>query len=648
MANADLSVGASPADLDSLVNSLIKLNAFEDTLRPLCDCFESLILLPRLQARSDGSVQSLEVDGNEILVSGRSTDLSAQALFRDLRFVMDFLCIEFPSSIREPMAKYLMPRLVSRLISTWLDSAIPENLDAMEDFEDTLSLVKGFGKALHTKGWPGTGDLIGWIEGIPGTWLRKRQELSLHRVRKLILRGLGDIETVERIETRFLSQDDEVFAGNGIGDDWNAGWSDEEKSPTVPTNASTTSEAAKDEDEEDVSAWGLDDDKENDVDRGGSHSLGDVGEDTDAWGWGDEDEGQETAQSSHATATTPKRSRVNGTPRAVQPSEREVTLKETYNITTLPQEILAIISQVISDSVRLESPELSSLPIASAASNLLSLPGLILAMYRASSSISYSRHSSGQMFLYNDSVWLAERLQNLGFEHTTTSGREIPSRMAYNLKLKDHVSALESFGKRAYAKEMESQRTIITDLLDGAQGFEHCTVHPFAGEADLAVASTIDRLRQLYKEWNNILSHSALLQSLGSLLTTVIDKVIIDVEDMSDISEPESQQLSTYCNRIATLEDLFRPAQGAADDARSNGQEVMPMTALYTSHWLKFRYLENILESSLVDIKYLWTEGELGLEFDTEELVDLVVALFADSPHRRTAVAEIRGRKGVR
>ena len=617
-------------------------------LQPLCSCFESLILLPRLEVHSDGSVNSLEVDGNEILVSSRSTDLSAQALFRDLKIVMDFLRTQLPPSVCEPLAKYLMPRLVSRLISTWLASAVPEDLDAMEDFEDTLNLVKEFGKALETQGWPGNPQLTNWIEGIPGIWLRKRRELSLDRVRNLFSRGLGGVETVERTETQFLSQNDEVFASNGVGDEWNAGWSDEETSPTVEVNPLNKSRTAQNEEEEDVSAWGLNDDKEIEVDHDRSHSSRDVGEEADAWGWGDEDEGEGTRQSSQVTATSSKRSRVNGTPKAVQRNEREVTLKETYTITTLPKEILQIISQVISDSIQLETPELASLPIASAASGLLSLPGLILAMYRASSSISYSRHSSGQMFIYNDSVWLAERLQNLDSIHTTLSGKQIPSRIAYNLKLKDHISALESFGKRAYAKEMESQRTIITDLLDGAQGFVHCTEHPFAGEADVAVASTIDRLRQLYKEWNEILSHSALLQSLGSLLTAIIDKVIIDVEDMPDISEPNSQQLSTYCSRIATLEDLFIPAQGAADDARNNGQEVMPMTALYTSHWLKFRYLENILESSLVDIKYLWTEGELGLEFDTEELVDLVVALFADSPHRRTAVAEIRGRKGVR
>lgn len=43
-----------------------------------------------------------------------------------------------------------------------------------------------------------------------------------------------------------------------------------------------------------------------------------------------------------------------------------------------------------------------------------------------------------------------------------------------------------------------------------------------------------------------------------------------------------------------------------------------------------------------MDIKYLWSQGKLGLEFQMEELVDLIEALFTDSDHRRKAIGEIR------
>ena len=109
---------------------------------------------------------------------------------------------------------------------------------------------------------------------------------------------------------------------------------------------------------------------------------------------------------------------------------------------------------------------------------------------------------------------------------------------------------------------------------------------------------------------------------------------------MPDISEPESQRLTVFCDRIAALEDLFLPQQLAG--AAQKEQAAIPLTAVYTRGWLKFRYLANILESSLVDIKYLWEEGELRLEFEMDEVVDLIEALFADTEHRRRAIGDIR------
>lgn len=198
---------------------------------------------------------------------------------------------------------------------------------------------------------------------------------------------------------------------------------------------------------------------------------------------------------------------------------------------------------------------------------------------------------------------------------------------------------MERFARGAYAREMDTQRTILGDLFDGVQGF---TI-PYTEQIEEAIAATGDRLRQVHAEWSPILSTSALLQSTGALLSYVLSKVITDIEEMDDISEAQSQRLSNFCAQLAKLEDLFlsRPS-----DESQAGQEPMHMVAVYCSSWLKFQYLVNILDSNLQDIKYLWTEGELSLEFTREEVVDLIEALFSESSHRRSAIATIRGHRG--
>jgi centromere/kinetochore protein ZW10 len=244
-------------------------------------------------------------------------------------------------------------------------------------------------------------------------------------------------------------------------------------------------------------------------------------------------------------------------------------------------------------------------------------------MFKATAPSFYTlKLNAGQLYLYNDSMYLAEQLRKVVDEHQLS--RLIPA-----------VEALEQFGKTSYSKEMQTQRTIVTDLLDGSQGFAHCSDQPFRGECENAINATVDRIRDVYVEWQSILSHSALLQAIGSLLSTVINKVIIDIEDLSDISEAESQRLVSFCNKLSKLEDIFMP-ETAGDT------EPVSMAAVYVRNWLKFQYLINILDSSLADIKFLWSEGELSLEFSPEEVIDLIEALFAESDHRRRAIAEIR------
>jgi centromere/kinetochore protein ZW10 len=257
---------------------------------------------------------------------------------------------------------------------------------------------------------------------------------------------------------------------------------------------------------------------------------------------------------------------------------------------------------------------------------LLALPTLILAMFKAIAPSFYSlKLSSGQMYLYNDCMYIADQLRHISEEC------DLP-------RLQNDIDGIEKFGRIAYSKEMQTQRTILTDILDGTQGFARCSQQPFLGECETAVSSTVDRIRAVHKEWESILSHSAIVQSIGSLLSTSVNKIIIDIEDLSDISEPESQRLATFCSEITKLEELFIPTSESGAETETS----TPLTAVYVRNWLKFQYLVNILESSLADIKYMWKEGELQLEFSSEEVIDLIVALFADSDHRKTAIGEIR------
>ncbi|MCJ1477975.1 ribosome biogenesis protein ytm1 [Lambiella insularis] len=631
--------GDPSTDIDAVVMALSALGLLRGKILLLRKAFDNVILTPRIQLQADGSTAAWTIQGDDIWISGRITEPSTKTLLSDIIAMVQHINSHIPPAIAIPFTELLLPGLASRMVSGPLSSSVPQDLDGISSFKHTLDQVSSFAESLVEHGLRGKNDLTRWVDAAPQVWLARRTESSLHSIRHLLVHGLGKPQTVERVETQVISSEDNLFVDNSNNEDWNAGWSDEDEENKSPKPAAEHSQQINGKDgdeEEDVSAWGLDDDADNephDTDHRPSNEEDDGG----AWGWSEDNENNNTNRSPAAPRSTKKTSQRNGSITNGPLMERQVTLKESYHITSLPEQILELIIQVASDAEALAQSDPAENPVTPAAEGLFALPGLLLSMYRACAPSFYLHETSGNMFLYNDSLYMAEQLR-LFAEHQVR--RSAPNHSKLGLDIEPDVSALEVFGKRAYGKEMESQRTILGDLLDSAEGFANSTEQPFAQQCDLAISSTVDRLRELDKQWKPVLSRSALLQSIGSLLSTVINKIILEVEDLGDISEPESQRLTSYCNRIIALDDLFLPEQSA--EPVEHAEQPLPRTAVYTAHWLKFQYLTNILESSLVDIKYLWTEAELSLEFEAEEVVDLIEALFADSEHRRRAIGEIR------
>ena len=250
----------------------------------------------------------------------------------------------------------------------------------------------------------------------------------------------------------------------------------------------------------------------------------------------------------------------------------------------------------------------------------------MMALYRAVALTYYSQDPIGSMLLYNDIARFVECLQSLQ--------QKLDPEVAAKLRLDPEVKSLMGFRRRAYEREIETQRLIIRDLLDTAQGFTNCASPAFALEGEKAITMVVDRILTLHNQWKDVLTPSILLQSLGSLCTTILGKIIVDIEDMSDISEDESKKLKEFCDEVSKVRQVF--------SEETHGSGSVDYTAMFISNWFKFQYLAEILESSLADIKYLWTEGELGLEFEAEEVIDLIEALFAESDYRRKTVNEIK------
>lgn len=205
------------------------------------------------------------------------------------------------------------------------------------------------------------------------------------------------------------------------------------------------------------------------------------------------------------------------------------------------------------------------------------------------------------------------------------------------LRLDNDIKTLQSFANRSYSNEMNMQRTVLQDLLGGSQSLLD------QDEMEAAVEAGVARIRTMAATWEPILARSVWSQAVGSLADTLATRLIADVLDMPSIGQEEAYGIARLMASATELDDLFLPSRlrgtAPADDE-------VPATAQYAPHWLRLKYLGEVLQSNLNEVRFLWCDSELSLYFTADEVVDLVQASFEDNARTRETIREIRSRGG--
>jgi len=333
--------------LDNTIAALSRLDIFT----PASDQFQkdlTLAIIDPIILPRNGSSHAVTVTEAGIRVDSEPSKATVAEILHRMTDILNYLRQNLPSSISAALSQSFIPAIASKMISGWLSSAIPTDLVGLDAFENTLDQVLQFTKTIESWGWSGQTELVSWVNQAPRLWLTRRRVDSLDSVRKVLAASKGTTKQVERVEIEKVSRADGALLENATTDDWDAGWNDEkEETPAAQTKA------AQPEDDE-LDAWGLDEDTQeaSKLDAPVSPEEEDA---VDAWGWGDDDDEEKgaTLQPSQAAAASKP---ANGTSTKQSTSPREVTLREVYTVTDIPDSVLQIIQQQIADSRDISQP----------------------------------------------------------------------------------------------------------------------------------------------------------------------------------------------------------------------------------------------------------------------------------------------------
>lgn len=201
---------------------------------------------------------------------------------------------------------------------------------------------------------------------------------------------------------------------------------------------------------------------------------------------------------------------------------------------------------------------------------------------------------------------------------------------------------------------LESQLVAASSALDGARHFVEMSHDNFFHQAEEAVRSVVSRLELLGVDTKvssrvypslitqRVLDDQQHQEFFGKIVESVVTRLLNDIVALNDITQVESERISSMLGQVETLDYLFK----------SDHSDVSTIAA-HVPHWLKLCYMKEILvgfeqrhctdtlqHANLVDITYLFESGSL-VDFQPAELSKLVQALFADSSKRSALLAKI-------
>ncbi|CCM02541.1 uncharacterized protein FIBRA_04643 [Fibroporia radiculosa] len=603
-----------------------------------------------------------------------------------LTFIDTHLLPHLPSTERASFSQSLCKPLRLAVLNHLLAPSLPSSLDDLPDFLHLVQKARQFETDYiqSALGDTGEAEIKVWSDNVDVHYERKRRTELLETGRHIVLaaedesqRFFVGVPAIPGRESKLNDRPDtEKPAAEAAENEAETAWGFDDDGPSDSQNAPEVEE----------DAWGFGDDAEPETAAEPelqaevpleSMAASEDPDPGDAWGWNDDSEtlndddlddpwndgwgDDSNAKPSHANGTNGangnhvkakpatrleklsskgKNSHTKSlqapapaqlpppTPFMSSPKEAlssphlSQAVEESYMVSGRSKELVQHTERILSEGARLASSGIFSSqrsPTVPIASLLLQAAPFTLELYRAIYPVTCSKALMASPKLSirfsNDCLYLSAEVGRL-LDSLTPSTTSVKTRLE---ECRDHLKLL---GESWFAETI-----LVNETLDKAEGFVDTMEQDRFDECESALSQVLQRVRQLAQEWKGVLTKSKYYDAVGATAEAALSRVLADILALPDITADESHRLNELCHILNALEGLFV-------------SDRTTFVVAYVPSWLKFSYLSELLEASIADISYLFEEGAL-VDFEVDELVNLVRALFADTPLRTTTINKL-------
>ncbi|XP_018610995.2 centromere/kinetochore protein zw10 homolog [Scleropages formosus] len=238
---------------------------------------------------------------------------------------------------------------------------------------------------------------------------------------------------------------------------------------------------------------------------------------------------------------------------------------------------------------------------------------------------------------HNNCMFIAHHLLTLGHQFRPHLPQPLSDGAATFVDL---VPSFRRLGTECFLAQMNAQKAEMLERLSTARNFANLDDDENYSAASKAVRQVIHQLKRLGKVWQDVLPVNIYCKAMGSLLNTAISEIITKILMLEDISTEDGDHLHTLCQTIIDEGPLvFLPLPD--ENKNRKYQEEVP---IYVKKWMSFKELAIVLQANLQEIVDRWADGKgpLALEFTSNEVKNLIRALFQNTERRAVALTKIK------
>eukprot|EP00742_Colponemidia_sp_Colp-10_P009893 GILJ01010826.1.p1 GENE.GILJ01010826.1~~GILJ01010826.1.p1 ORF type:complete len:743 (-),score=142.94 GILJ01010826.1:136-2364(-) len=240
------------------------------------------------------------------------------------------------------------------------------------------------------------------------------------------------------------------------------------------------------------------------------------------------------------------------------------------------------------------------------------------------------------MLFHNDCMYIAHHLMTLGHQYRA----RFPPPLNKTATFVDMVPMFRDLGEQAFLKMMRKQRQQLLEFVGGAGDFTDMSDDGRFKKAEQSVNQVLHHLNQLANVWKSVLPRDVFLQAMGQLVDVPLKFMCDSIQRIPDISVHDAPALKNLIeSMVMRMSNIFDVPLLVPEDVPADSLKVA--IPKYVPVWEKVQLLAEILDADLQGILNMHSQGRLNGRFNYQELRGLVLALFADTPHRALSLKRL-------